>query len=100
MANRLDLHQELLQVYPNVYYQPPPNIRMTYPCIVYNKTNKMRHFGNNVIYLSQQEYQLTVIETNPDSTVADNIEKHFQHCVINQYYAADNLNHTNLQLYY
>lgn len=73
---------------------------MTYPCIVYNKTGRNRHFGNDIIYLSQQGYQLMVIDINPDSEVADSIEKHFEHCVINQYYTADNLNHTTLSLYY
>lgn len=100
MASRLDLHAELVNFLPNVYFQPPSTIQMTYPCIVYNKTDKMRHFANDVIYLSQQEYQIMLIEKNPDSPVADNIEKHFKHCAINQYYTVDNLYHTTLNLYY
>jgi predicted membrane-bound spermidine synthase len=60
----------------------------------------MRHFANDVIYASQQEYQLTVVEKNPDSTVADSIESHLKHCAINQYYTVDNLHHTTLNLYY
>lgn len=100
MGSRLELHTELLKFLPNVYFQPPSNLTMLYPCIVYNKTGRMRHFGNDVIYLSQQEYNITLIEKNPDSNVADNIEKHFQHCAINQYYTVDNLYHTKLSLYY
>jgi hypothetical protein len=60
----------------------------------------MRHFADNVIYLSQQEYQITVIDKNPDSDVADRIEKYFQSCAINQYFTVDNLNHVTLNLYY
>lgn len=100
MADRLQLHTELLKFMSNVYFQPPSNLQMVYPCIVYNKTGKNRHFGNDVIYLSQQGYQLTVVEKNPDSKVADNIENHFQHCAINQYFVKDNLHHTTLSLYY
>jgi hypothetical protein len=100
MPSRLELHAELVKFLPNVYFQPPSTIKMLYPCIVYNKTSKMRHFANDVVYLSQQEYQIMVIENNPDSTVADDIEKHFKHCGINQYYTVDNLNHTTLNLYY
>lgn len=100
MNNRLSLHNELVKFIPNVYYQPPSNIKMVYPCIVYNKTGRNRHFGNDVIYLSQQGYRLTLIERNPDSEVADNIENHFQYCAIDQHYVQDNLNHTTLQLYY
>lgn len=100
MANRLELHTELLTFHPNVYFQPPSTIQMTYPCIVYNKTGKDKKFGNNGVYLSKQEYNLMVIEKDPDSVVADNIEKHFQYCAIDQYYTVDNLNHTTLTLYY
>lgn len=100
MNKRLQLHSELLKFLPNVYFQPPANIKMIYPCIVYTKTGKNRHFADDVIYLSQQGYNITVIEPNPDSDVADSIEEHFQSCVISQYYTADNLNHTILSLYY
>jgi hypothetical protein len=100
MASRLDLHAELVKFLPNVYFQPPSNITISYPCIVYAKTGKNRHFADDVIYLSQQGYQITVIDKNPDSTVADSIESHFQSCAINRYYVVDNLNHTTLNLYY
>jgi hypothetical protein len=57
MRSRIDLHQELLNFSDNVYFQPPSNVNMTYPCIVYNKTGKLRHFGNDTIYLNKQVNQ-------------------------------------------
>lgn len=100
MPSRLDLHNELLTFIPNVYFQPPSNTLMKYPCIVYNKTVKDRKFANDAIYLSKQSYQLMIVERTPDSEVADDIEKHFPYCAITQHYAVDNLNHTTLSLYY
>lgn len=100
MGSRLELHAELKTFLSNVYFQPPANFNMTYPCIVYNKTGKSRQSANNETYMSTQEYQIMVIDKNPDSVVADNMEKHFQHCVISQYYVVDNLNHTTLNLFY
>ena len=100
MPSRLELQAELLKFLPNVYFQPPPSITMKYPCIIYNKTGRNRHFADDVIYLSQQGYQITVIDANPDSTVAEDIEAHFQYCGIGQYFTADKLNHTTLSLYY
>ncbi len=100
MASRLDLHAELLTFLPNVYFQPPSTIQMTYPCIVYNKTGKDKQFANDGVYLSRQEYRVMVIDKDPDSVVADNIEEYFEHCAISQYYTVDNLNHTTLNLYY
>ena len=100
MGSRLELHNELLTFTPKVYFQPPSGLQLEYPCIVYHKTGKFRDYGNDTIYRAIQEYQLTVIDKNPDSTIADDIESHFQYCEINQYYTVDNLNHTTLNLYY
>lgn len=100
MGTRLRLHEELLNFLPNVYFQPPSGFQMVYPCIVYNKSSKAREHANDQIYIQNQEYQVTVIDRNPDSTVADRIESHFEHAVITQYYTVDNLNHVSLNLYY
>lgn len=97
---RLLLHDELLKFSPNVYFQPPSNLQMKYPCIVYNKTSKFNEKANNKSYLNKQGYQVMVIEKDPDSTVADDIENYFEHCSINQYYTINNYNHTTLNLYY
>lgn len=100
MGTRQGLHSELLKFIPNVYFQPPSNIQMSYPCIVYNKAGKYNLMGNDELYFSMQEYRLMLIERDPDSTVADEIVKHFRNCRIDQYYTVNNLNHTTLELYY
>lgn len=100
MATRIELHAELVKFLPNVYFQPPSNITISYPCIIYTKTIQSRQFANDGIYLNKQRYQITVIDKNPDSTVADDIEEYFQYCAIDQYFTMDNLNHTTLTLYY
>lgn len=100
MANREALHYELLKFIPNVYFQPPADFKMMYPCITYHKTGKDRKFGNDDLYLSTQLYNITLIEHDPDSEVADNIEKYFDYCTIDQYFSADGLSHTTLELYY
>lgn len=100
MGSRLELHNELLKFVDNAYFQPPSGMNLSYPCIVYHKSGKNRENANNGIYLSLQQYQLTLIEKQPDSDLADRIEEHFTHCGISQYYTVDNLNHTTLNLYY
>lgn len=100
MGGRLELHAELLNFLPNVSFQPPSDIRLIYPCILYNKSGKNNDHANDGIYLSKQEYQITVIDTNPDSKIADRIEAYFDHATITQYYTVDKLNHTTLNLYY
>lgn len=100
MDNRLSLHEELLQFVENVYYQPPDNIRMSYPCIVYHKTGWSNRSGNNDHYIKNQQWTITLIDTDPDSLTAEDIEKHFEYCSIQQYFKKDNLSHTTLRLYY
>jgi predicted membrane-bound spermidine synthase len=100
MASRLDLHNELITFCPNVYFQPPSNLIMKYPCIVYDKTNRMKLYGSDVIHFSKQEYRITVIDRNPDTEIPDQIEKNLLYCGVDQYYTIDNLNHTVLSLYY
>lgn len=100
MGSRIELHEKLLLVLPNCYFQPPANLKMTYPCIVYSKSGKDVEFGNDGVYLSKQEYQVTVIERDPDSVKADIIQAGFQYCKIGQYFVTDNLYHTTLTLYY
>ena len=100
MANRLDLHNELLKFCPTVYFQPPANIQMIYPCIVYHKTNINRHFAGNAIYSSLQGYLLTVIDSDPDTPVPEELQSNFQYCVITQTFHLDSMNNTNLTLYY
>lgn len=84
----------------NVYFQPPSDIKMNYPCIVYSKNGSRTFYGNDKRYFKKQQYQIMLIERNPDSPLADEIEKHFDNCSIGQYYTVDNLNHTTLTLFY
>lgn len=100
MGERLELHEELLQYTNNLYFQPPSSIKLEYPCIIYNKTGKSKRFGNDGLYFIKQGYKLIVIDRDPDSEIADNIEQDFQYCTIDQHYTMDNLNHTSLTLYY
>lgn len=100
MGDRLDLHNELLAMCPNVYFQPPSNITMKYPCIVYSKLNKMKLYGSDVIHYSKQQYRVTIIDANPDTAIPDMIEKNLRYCGIDQYFTVNNLNHTVLSIYY
>lgn len=100
MASRLSLHSELLEFTNHVYFQSPAGFMMKYPCITYNKTGKSKEYASDDVYLKRQGYQVTVIDNNPDSDIADRIEDHFEYCGITNYATIENLNHTYLTLYY
>lgn len=100
MNTRLKLHAELVEVLDNVYFQPPADIRMKYPCIVYHKSGKYREYADNIQFREMQLYQVTVISPDPDNQIADILERSFQHCYITNYMVVDHLSHTQLTLYY
>src|SRR4051812_10975857 len=45
----------------HVYFQPPSNITMHYPCIVYRRDSSRTLFAGNEKYLHSKRYQVTVI---------------------------------------
>ena len=102
MASRLKLHEELCETLGNlnVYFQPPASVKMKYPCIRYSKLAPDLKRADNQIYNNTNKYEVTVIDADPDSDIADKILNNFKMCRIDRYYVADNLNHTVLELFY
>lgn len=90
---------ETLQGDEHVYFQPPANVIMAYPCIVYQRDDSDTKFANNFPYNSCQRYQITVIDKNPDSQVAVKIAA-LPMCSYNRFFVADNLNHDVFSLYF
>ena len=102
MKKRLALHEELCGVLGsrNVYFQPPENLKMSYPCIVYKRSEDWIKHANDRRYIIKEGYDLTVISTDPDSEIPDDILEHFDYCKLDRPFVSDNLNHTTLRLYY
>lgn len=102
MGKRLQLQAELIQVLGsnNVYFQSPETLKMKYPCIRYVKARPMADHADNMKYFNMNHYELTVIDTDPDTEIPDRIVEHFEYCSIDRYYTADNLTHCSLDLYY
>lgn len=82
----------------NVYFQPPSNVQMRYPAIRYKLTRIDRDHANNGAYLRHFGYEVTVIDKDPNSPIANNITK-LPMCSYNRSYFADNLNHWVFILY-
>lgn len=83
----------------NVYFQPPSNVQMQYPCIVYQRDNAITKFADNGPYRYTKRYQVTVISRDPDSDVPDKVAE-LRMCTFNRFFVADNLNHDVFELYF
>ena len=97
---RRQLHNELRLFYENVYFQPPANIRMEYPCIVYSRYGKAPSYASDDIYKDRTGYTLTVIEKDPTSNKAEEIVRHFRYARLTAYQTVESLHQTTITIYY
>lgn len=101
MGDRTDL-QALLETLLGsdaVYFQPPPSVRMVYPCIIYERNYVKTAFADNNPYSVEKRYSVTVIDKNPDSVIPEKIAA-LPKCAFDRHYTADYLNHDVFTLYF
>ncbi len=99
MGQRLDLHGILETFTENVYFQPPINVQLRYPCIIYKRDFADTKFANDKPYNHQLRYMITIIDPDPDSTIPDKVAS-MPMSLFNRFYTADNLNHDVYNVYY
>lgn len=102
MSRRLDLHALLVGILGNekrVYFQPPPSVKMTYPCIVYSRDFATTVFAGDKPYLHTRRYQVIIIDQDPDSLIPAKIAA-LPLCVFDRFYTTENLNHDVFKLFF
>lgn len=102
MDRRLSLHKEFetLLGNKNCYYQPPESLKLKFDCIIYNLSAANIDRADNKVYLFTRRYNVTFITKNPDNPIIEELPKRFEHCVLNNFFTSDNLNHYNYTLFY
>jgi len=83
----------------NVYFQPPANLRMSYPAIVYRRDDRETSHADNLPYKDAKRYLVTVIDTDPDSSVPDAVAD-LPYSRFVRFYTANELNHDVYQVFY
>lgn len=83
----------------NVYFQPPSNVKMNYPCIIYKLDNIKTRYANNNPYQKSKRYSVTYISKSPDQFIPDKIGE-LPTASFNGFFISDNLNHTVYNLYF
>lgn len=99
MAPRLQLQDLLESITDTVYFQPPANVSLTYPCIIYKRDSARTEFADNNPYSHKLRYQVTVIDKNPDSELPAKVAA-LPMCLFDRFYTADNLNHDVFNLFF
>lgn len=96
---RVDLQTLLESITENVYFQPPQNFTMQYPCIRYERDGTSADHADNELYRHAKRYQVTVIDRNPDTEIADEVES-LRYSTFERFFPADDLNHYVFSIYF
>lgn len=101
MTRRLELQSKLEEMLGsrNVYYQPPETLKMEYPAIRYSKSVIDSRYADNSKYSKFTRYEVIVIDKRPDNEVIDKILD-LPYSSHDRHYAANNMNHDVITLYY
>lgn len=96
---RLELQTLLEELTEHVYFQPPSNIQMQYPCVVYARDGSSVDHANNDLYRRAKRYMVTIIDRDPDTELADKVEE-LPYSAFDRFFAADDLNHYVFTLFF
>lgn len=106
MGQRIELHEKLCGIMAlfgipeeQVYFQPPENIKLSYPCLIYKRSIPNVRYADNMPYTRKQRYEGMIIDKDPDTEIPDKIME-LPYCSFDKPYTADNLNHYPFQIHY
>lgn len=83
----------------SVHFEPPSNITMDFPCIVYERDDQRTSYADNKPYRTTMGYQVTVIERNSDSEIPNKVAA-LPMCSHSRSFKADNLYHDVYSLFF
>ncbi len=101
MDRRLDLHRILKSILGSdyVYFQPPPSVKITYPCIIYERSGIYNTKADNINYLNRVRYTVKLIGADPESNLVSELLQ-MPMCSYDRSFTSDGLNHDVFSLYY
>lgn len=82
----------------HVYFQPPENVVMKYPCIIYKLADVDIWYASNKPYKITRLYEITLIHYDPDNSAIDRLLS-LPTCSFERYYPYDNLHHYVFNVY-
>ena len=103
MKSRLDLQEELINILGSnhVYFQPPEDCKIKYPCFIYERNNTDLKYADDSKYHKTMRYELMYISKDPDTNaLIEKVLDSFLYCSHTRHFVSDNLNHEVFDLYY
>lgn len=75
-----------------VYFQPPENLKIGYPAVVFHLSKIKVDHANDALYKGAREYSVTLITKEPEPEVLDEILK-IPYTTLDTTYISDGMNH-------
>lgn len=83
----------------NLYFQPPDNTKMRFPCIVYQRDYADVKYANNSPYSNTKRWKVTIIDEDPDSEIPDKVAA-LPLSTFQRFFVIDQLNHDIYNVYF
>lgn len=101
MDRRLILQEKLENILGtrNVYFQPPSNTHIKYPCIVYTRDDFLTRNADDVKYMSMGRYSITLIGHSPENELIPKLCE-LDYCSYDRHFVSDGLHHDAFTLYF
>lgn len=99
--SRLELQADLEDILGSdeVHFQPPDNLKMKYPAIVYEWDDEDVIYANNIPYRRRKRYSVTVITRDPDDGTPDKVGA-MPLSSFGRRFVVDQLYHTNYNVFF
>lgn len=96
---RLRFREKLLKYLDcKLYFQPPENLKLEYPCAIYSIANWPARNADNRIYFRKKQYRVVVIDKSPDSRLAQSLSE-MPNSVFEKHYIFENLHHYSFTIF-
>ena len=97
---RLKLSAKLHELAKNVYFQPPSNKELKYPCIIYKLMPGDTDFADNMPFIFKPQWQITLIDYVPNNPIRYQLAMSLPTIIFVNHFVSDELNHDVFQLYF
>lgn len=82
-----------------VYYQPPENTKLVYPCLIYELDDVYIRRADNGPYSMYDRYQVTFLRHEPESPVIRQLLA-LEHSSFSRHFATSGVNHDVFVIYH
>lgn len=92
--------QDILGEDGKAYYQPPENYKLSYPCIVFERTNALTNYADNNPYQITKRYTITLMTKTADNDEYVDKILILPMCTYDRQFINDNIVHDVFTIYF